>query len=111
MKCYLYLFTAPKTVEDLKFSKSGIKRWGVNYRFLIHRCRPCHTTFSAPNKPWNRSKYGSNLRSYIIYQMIELRIPQSAICRSLNQLFGMSIPIGTAVGQKQLASALYAPTY
>ena len=100
-----------KLVKDLKFSKTSIKRWIVKYKFYVFLCRSCHSTFHAPVRPWGRSKYGSNLRSYIIYLMIELRTSQLTICRSLNELFGMRIPVGTAVGQKRIASAIYEPTY
>ena len=100
-----------KTIEDLKFSKSGIKSWVVRYRFLKYICYSCHSTFYAANRPWQRSRIGSNLRSYILYQLIELRIPQTTVDHSLNQLFGMSIPVGTAAGQKRLASKIYENTY
>ncbi len=100
-----------KTIEDLKFSKSGIKSWVVRYRFLRYICYSCHSIFYAADRPWQRSGIGSNLRSYIIYQLIELRIPQTTVDHSLNQLFGMSIPVGTAAGQKRLASKIYENTY
>jgi len=100
-----------KTIEDLKFSKSGIKSWGVRYRFLEYICYFCHSTYYAADRPWQRSRIGSNLRSYILYQLIELRIPQTTVDHSLNQLFGMNIPVGTAAGQKRLGSKIYENTY
>jgi len=36
---------------------------------------------------------------------------QTTVDHSLNQLFGMSIPVGTAAGQKRLASKIYENTY
>lgn len=100
-----------KTVEDLKFSKSGIKRWGVTYRFIGYLCCSCGSSFYAADRPWERGKYGHSLRSYILYCLIELRIPQTAVDRSVNQLFGMNLPNGTAAGQKRLASKIYEGTY
>ena len=100
-----------KTIEDLKFSKSGIKSWVVRYRFLEYICHSCHSTFYAADRPWQRSRIGPNLRSYILYQLIEMRIPQTTVDHSLNQLFGMSMPFGTAAGQKRLASKIYENTY
>jgi len=79
-----------KTIEDLKFSKSGIKSWVVRYRFLEYICYSCHSTFYAADRPWQRSRIGSNLRSYIIYSLIELRIPQMS-------LFGIKAPLISAV--------------
>ena len=100
-----------KIVHDLKFSESGIRRWIVKYRFPSYRCRSCHSSTSLRDKPWVRSKYGPNLRSYILYQMIELRVSQASIARSLNQLFGMRVPITTSNCQKALGSKIYEPTY
>lgn len=100
-----------KTVEDLKFSTSGVKRWVVTYRFVGYLCCSCGSSFYAPDRPWARGKYGHNLRSYILYYLIELRTPQTAVDRSLNQLFGMSLPNGTSAGQKRLASKIYEGTY
>lgn len=100
-----------RIIEDLKFSSSSIKRWVVKYRFHEYSCYICDAIFYAADRPWTRGKYGPNLRSYIIYQLIELRIPQMTVDRSLNQLFGMSVTNGTATRQKILASNIYENTY
>ncbi len=100
-----------KIVEDLKFSKSGVKRWIIQYRFLGYMCCSCRSSLSVPDRPWMKSKYGENLRSYIIFHLIELRVSQRAVNRSLNQLFGMDLPHGVVEGQKLLASKVYVETY
>jgi hypothetical protein len=50
-------------------------------------------------------------RSYVIYQLIELRIPGTTISRSLNQLLGFNIPNSAVPMQKRLASIYYEETY
>ncbi len=100
-----------KIVHDLKFSKSGIKRWIIKYCFSSYRCRFCHSTTSMPDKPWTRSMFGLNLRSYVLYQIIELRMSQTSISRSLKQLFGMSVAYTFSYCQKSLGSRAYDATY
>lgn len=100
-----------KTVEDLKFSISGIKKWVIRYRFLGYRCAKCHVAFFSFDRPWSKSKYGSNLRSYILYQVIEMRMSQSAVCRSLAQLFRITMSNTAVWEQKSRGSKIYQGTY
>lgn len=100
-----------KTVEDLKFSMSGIKKWVIQYRFIRYRCSNCHVSFFSFDRPWSRSQYGPNLRSYILYHVIELRISQNAVSRSLAQLFGIIISRNLILDQKSRGSKIYLGTY
>lgn len=100
-----------KTVEDLKFSTSGIKKWVIRYRFLRYRCSNCHVAFFSFDRPWSRSKYGPNLRSYILYHVIELRMSQNAVCSNLAQLFGINVSRKIVWNQKSLGSNIYQGTY
>jgi predicted RecB family nuclease len=101
-----------RIIPDLKFSRTGIKRWIVKYSYYRYECFQCGATFLPPQRPWNGSKYGSDLRSYIIYQIIELHIPQRLVTQGLNQLFGFNL-LGNSIvtGQKIIASQLYKTTY
>ena len=83
-----------KTVLDLKFMRHGIKRWIILYRFHRYKCQSCGATFS-PEMGWTRSKFGSGIVAYALYQNIELRLPQESVDRSLNKLFGVDLAIGT----------------
>lgn len=100
-----------KVVEDLRFGRTGVKRWIVKYIFRGYLCRSCRTTFYGSDRPWLRTKYGSNLRSYIIYNLIELRVPHRAVVNSLNMLFGLQLTPSAVGQQKSLASRLYESTY
>jgi hypothetical protein len=84
----------------------------VKYSYYRYECFQCGATFLPPQRPWNGSKYGSDLRSYIIYQIIELHIPQRLVTQGLNQLFGFNL-LGNSIvtGQKIIASQLYKTTY
>ncbi len=102
-----------RIVPDLKFDRYGVKRWVVKYQYYRYECQECLDTFLTPQKPWvgRGSKYGPNLRSYIVYQIIELRTPHELITKGLNQLFGFTLlRHGIVTHQKTIASQIYKTT-
>ena len=100
-----------KTVFDLKFTPNGIKRWVVRYTFCRYQCQICKTTFYSPKKNWMRSKFGSEIIAYALYQNIELRLPQGAVDRSMKKLFGLPFALGTTKRFKDEAAEKYQITY
>jgi predicted RecB family nuclease len=100
-----------KVVNDLKLSPTGIKRWIVEYIFNRYICWECRASFYLEERPWTRSKYGPGLRSYVIYQIIELRLAQRVVAQSLNQLFGFHLRVGTIARLKDVSADLYEATY
>jgi hypothetical protein len=100
-----------KIVYDLKFGRAGIKRWVVKYCFDRYICWGCKASFYIEERPWAGSKYGSELRSYVIYQIIELRLAQRAVAESLNQLFRFNLNAGSIQRLKTDTAQLYKVTY
>ena len=100
-----------KVVYELKFGRAGIKRWIEKYCFNRYFCRECRASFYPQGRPWTRSKYGSELRSYLIYQVIELRLPQRVVAQNLNQLFSLNLGIGAILTLKRKSAQLYKDTY
>jgi predicted RecB family nuclease len=99
-----------KVVHDLKFSRTGIKRWVVKYFFNRYRCKQCSATFVSQNRPLVK-KFGPALLAYTIYQIIELQLPQTTVTKSLNQLFGFNRNRSEIQRQKVRAAELYQETY
>jgi predicted RecB family nuclease len=100
-----------KIVHDLRFDKAGVRRWTVKYVFQNYFCRRCGTTYYSQQRPWTRSIFGSNLRSYTVYQIIELRLSQQALAHSLRQLTNFPIDKSTVSTQKARAAQFYQSTY
>lgn len=100
-----------KVVYDLRINRAGIKRWIEKYCFNRYFCRECGASFYLQGRPWARSRYGPELRSYLIYQIIELTLPQRVVARSLNQLFGLDLGIGAILTLKRKSAQLYKCTY
>ena len=59
-----------RIIFDLKFTRRGIKRWVVRYRYGTYWCSACRAKTKICRM---HSKYGDNLRAYIIYLLIEMR--------------------------------------
>ena len=77
---------------DLRFSPAGIRRWVVRHCFYRYHCRNCAHGY---NELPHQEKFGQGLKAYVLYQIIELRVSQHAVARSLATLFGLQISRST----------------
>jgi predicted RecB family nuclease len=100
-----------KTVIDLRFMRHGIKRWITRYVAQQYRCPSCRSTFYPPDRRWTAKKYGPNLIAYTIYQIIELRLPQSRVAAGVNKLFGLYISRNTTNRFKSETARTYQYTH
>jgi hypothetical protein len=99
-----------KVVHDLKFSRTGVKRWIVQYSYNRYSCATCKATFVSQHRPLTK-RFGWELLSYAIYQIIELHIPQRTVASSLNQLFDFHTNGSGVYSQKARAAQFYESTY
>ena len=95
-----------KVVYDLHIGKTSVKRWIVKYLFHGYNCLRCGTELSTPERQWRRGKYGWNLIAFLIYEIVELCIPQRVTTRQVNRLFGLTLP-RSSVGEQKSAAARY----
>lgn len=100
-----------KVVIDVKFGRSGIKRWITQYISYYYRCPTCHAVFCGNDRPWNREKYGRNLVLLCAYLNIDLRIPQKRIAVFLKEVLGFRFSNNVVNKFKEKAALLYRPTY
>jgi predicted RecB family nuclease len=93
---------------DLKFTRRGIKRWAVRYRYNHYRCGAC----KAEMTPYaTDSKYGPNIRAYIAYLLLELRLSHRKVQEHIATVFGVTVR-NTMVNDIKRAMAIkYEPTY
>jgi hypothetical protein len=102
---------ATKTVLDIKFMRHGAKRWISRYEFHRYKCLTCGATFFPEQKWWTRSKFGTEIVAYALYQNIGLRLPQENVVDNLNKLFGLHLPLGTTSIFKRTAAKEYEESY
>jgi predicted RecB family nuclease len=100
-----------KIVVDLKFMRYGIKRWISCHAAQQYRCPSCKSTFYPSDRRWSAKKYGRSLIAYVIYQTIDLRLPQSRVAAAMNQLFGLRISRQTMTNFKTDMAQTYQRTY
>lgn len=100
-----------KTVLDIKFMRHGVKRWITRYKFRRYKCQTCEATFFPEQRNWGRSKLGSELVAYALYQNIGLRLPTESVTGTLNRLFGFGFPLGTTSAIKRAAALDYEECY
>jgi hypothetical protein len=93
---------------DLKFLKKGIKRWVVRYHYGRYRCSECCTETSTYS---GRAFYGPNLRAFVVYLMIELRLSNKKAAEHLSLLFDLPIDGHKAFHMKAAMAEKYTPTY
>jgi len=97
-----------QNVYDLKWSPAGMKRWVTRYSFPRYICWSCRATVQLYV---HKHKYGTGLRSFLLYEMIELQVPQNAISKSVRQLFNLPLSRGSVNRLKATEADRYEGTH
>ncbi len=100
-----------RTIHDLRFSATGVKRWIVRYVSHRYKCQRCDKTFYPADWPLRKTKYGHGFSSWIVYQSIGLRQSHGNIIAGLNDIFGWYFQSDVVSTIKEEMAALYLPTY
>jgi hypothetical protein len=100
-------------VIDLKFSKGGVRRWIVRYISRQYHCVRCGRRFSPVRFQRYRRmpKYGEGLVIWCVYQLLIGGQNIHRIHRSLEDLFGLSIPKTSVYKFKRSAACFYEKEY
>jgi predicted RecB family nuclease len=97
-----------RVVFDIKFTRKGIKRWSVRYRYKRYRCSKCRAEMVTLLR---YLKYGYNLRAYVIYLLIELRLSHQKIAEHVETVFKIPILRSMANNIKFEMAKRYESTY
>jgi predicted RecB family nuclease len=96
---------------DLRFGRNSLRKWVVEYRFPLPWCWRCKMRYGLPKELWPGSNCGKNLSAYVIYQCVDLCIPQLTVERSLTRLFGFHFGSHAQIHRlKERAAEFYADT-
>ncbi len=96
---------------DLKFSKSGVKRWITLTEFPQYYCSKCHRQLSACSGESYPSKYGHGLMSWCMYWHVIGGLNMLRVKMALGDLFGLYIPYAEIYRFKAYMKAMYEPAY
>lgn len=96
---------------DLKFSKSGMKRWITHTEFPQYYCSKCRRQLSAWSGEPYPSKYGHGLMSWCMYWHMIGGLNMLRVKMALGDLFGLFIPYAEIHRFKAYTKAMYEPAY
>jgi hypothetical protein len=96
-------------VFDLRSTHRGIKRWAIRYRYNSYRCGACRAQMTIHSG--RDTKYGENLRAYIAYLLIEMRLSNQKIREHIATVFNIHMTTTTAADIKVALAKKYEPTY
>jgi predicted RecB family nuclease len=97
-----------QVVHDLKFTRRGIKLWAVRFRYKVYRCRECRAGINIYSRT---SRYGLNLRAFVVYLLLELRLSNRKAVEHMSLLFDLSLDKHEAYRIKSAMAEEYMPTY
>ncbi len=80
-----------KKVIDLKFTRSGVRRYVIEYQSNLYYCQKCKKSFIPIEYKDIRHKYGHNLMCWTIYEHIVNKQSFRQIESTLYELFGLRI--------------------
>jgi hypothetical protein len=80
-------YSDSKLVYDVKFTRSGVKRWVIKYSSRRYECLDCHKTFFPKSYPTNQ-KVGPALASWAVHQHVALRQSFGDITLNIKDITG-----------------------
>jgi len=79
-----------KTMFDLKFNSSGVRRWIIQHQSQRYKCWACKKSFFGDEYRSSNSQYGDDLACWALYHHVALRQTYDDVTLSLNDIFGFS---------------------
>jgi len=100
-----------KTILDMQFGRSGIKRWVTQHQFYRYYCPTCGSRFQNAGRVWSKEKCGPNIEAFSIYLTIYLGLTLEKIATFLNEILGFNFDRHTIYRFKSYAAKYYKNTY
>jgi len=100
-----------RTIIDLVFTKNGCRKSITKYAGEKTFCCRCHREYLPPAiSRFGAQLFGHTFQAWAVYQRISLRLPYSAITRTIEDLFSEKVTKATIVNFIRKVSDRYAPT-
>ena len=96
---------------DMRFSNGCLRRWVVRYVVDYYRCGDCNSSFVSDNHHLGKSPYSANVLAYLIYNIIEVHIPQYKLSQIMQKMFGYPLGQPTINRMIQRTVENYRDTY
>jgi predicted RecB family nuclease len=95
---------------DLRFGRSGLRRWVTCFTTDRHSCAGCGLRF-VPGEYVRLREYGHALMAWAMYKHVTYRASLTAIAEEIRECFGMPVHDSDVHGFKGLLACHYAETY
>jgi predicted RecB family nuclease len=100
-----------RTLFDLKFTKSGVKKWTIRKSFSWYYCFKCHDQFNSWDGARCPSQYGHALLSWCVYMNIVGGMNMNRVRKGLGDLFGLFVPQADVFRFKRSVKTFYESLY
>ena len=100
-----------RVITDLKFSDGGVRRWLIKYIVDQYKCSVCRLSFISDDRKLGRSPFGPDVLAYVVYNVVELYIPQNKLSRIVQKFFGFTLDQPTICRMIPKAVQKYRDTY
>ena len=65
-----------RLIYDMRFFEGGLRRWISKYVVDYYKCGDCGVSFVSDDRQLERYRYSANVLAYVVYNIIEVHIPQ-----------------------------------
>jgi predicted RecB family nuclease len=96
---------------DVKFTRSGIKKWVKNERSYRYRCLKCAELFSSVDRLPNPQRYGHGLASWVLYLNIGCGLNMGRVAKSLGEVFKIYVDSSVLFRLRAYRVRLYESLY
>ncbi len=96
---------------DVKFTRSGIKKWVKNERSYRYRCLRCAELFSSVDRLPNPQRYGHGLASWALYLNIGCGLNMGRVAKSLGDVFKIYVDSSVLFRLRAYRVRLYESLY
>jgi len=99
-----------RVLHDLHITRGGVRRKIVEYEYTLFNCPDCDISYGYPKEFLPGRRFGRNLLAYLLYHVVELCIPMSAVRQSVNRFLGLELSAGLIPALKTAAATSYETT-
>jgi len=100
-----------RIVLDMRFSDGCLRRWVVKYIVDRYKCRDCNSSFVSGDNNLEKSPYGANVVAYVLYNIIDVHVPQLKLSNIMQKMFRYPLVQSTINRIIQRSAQKYCDTY
>ena len=107
-KIWCYTRRDSRVITDLRFTRKGIRKETIRFFYRHYRCGVCR----AERTLWrNQSKHGPNVRAFVAYLIIEMRLSNQKVSEHLSTVFNVNVQKSQVNDIKCAMAKHYAPMH